>query len=86
MKFIIFFLAVLVISPAYTQENLEYQKPPEAILELVDAPLAPAVLIDNKGEPLHEWERDDRKKIFVSIIREYLTGPTPGPGKMTKGL
>ncbi|MBT5870054.1 MAG: hypothetical protein HOH44_00070 [Bacteroidetes bacterium] len=30
------------------------------------------LLIDNKGEPLHEWERDDRKKIFVSIIREYL--------------
>lgn len=32
------------------QENLEYKKPPASILELVDAPLAPAVLIDSKGD------------------------------------
>jgi hypothetical protein len=30
------------------------------------------LLIANKENPLHKWKREDRKKVFVSIIREYL--------------
>lgn len=30
------------------------------------------LLIANKEDPLHKWKREDRKKVFVSIIREYL--------------
>ena len=32
------------------QENITYQKPPKAILDLVDAPSAPTVRIDDKGD------------------------------------
>ena len=44
------FLFLLFPGLLIAQENLEYQKPPASILELVDAPLAPAVLIDSNGE------------------------------------
>ena len=33
-----------------SQQKLNYQQPPEQIMELVDAPLAPAVQIDSKGQ------------------------------------
>ncbi len=41
------FLLVLTVK---AQENITYQKPPKEILDLVDAPLAPNVRIDEKGE------------------------------------
>ena len=42
-------LLLLLLSFGYgqAQENLEYQQPPQEILDLVDAPLAPAVQIDS---------------------------------------
>lgn len=44
------FLFLIFPGLLLAQENLEYQKPPSSILELVDAPLAPAVLIDSNGD------------------------------------
>ena len=40
-----FMLSALI---AHSQENLEYQQPPESILELVDVERAPIVSIDSK--------------------------------------
>ncbi len=69
------FLAVLVSSISFSQENLEYQKPPEAILELVDAPLAPSVRIDSKGENIILLYRDAYKSIVeLSEIEMRLGG------------
>lgn len=47
----------------FTQENIGYQKPPEAILDLVDAPLAPSVLINESGEQMVLRYRDYYKSI-----------------------
>ena len=46
-----------------SQEKLTYQKPPKQILDLVDAPLAPSVLIDSKGENVLLLYRDAYKSI-----------------------
>ncbi|RMA58479.1 alpha/beta hydrolase family protein [Ulvibacter antarcticus] len=54
---------LLVCLPLLAQEKLTYQKPPAEILELVDAPLAPSVLIDNKGENVVLLYRDAYKSI-----------------------
>ncbi|ELR69609.1 hypothetical protein C900_04834 [Fulvivirga imtechensis AK7] len=48
---------------AFAQENLSYQKPPQAILELVDAPLAPLADVDSKGENVVLLYRDAYKSI-----------------------
>ncbi|MEL7020491.1 MAG: prolyl oligopeptidase family serine peptidase [Bacteroidota bacterium] len=47
----------------FAQNNTSYQQPPDQILELVDAPLAPLVLIDGKGENLVLLYRDAYKSI-----------------------
>jgi len=58
------FSFLLFVSPwTIAQEKLTYQKPPEEILELVDAPLAPAVIIDSKGENAVLLYRDAYKSI-----------------------
>ncbi len=51
MKHLITFLSIFLwVFQIQAQENITYQKPPKEILDLVDAPLAPTVLIDEKGE------------------------------------
>ncbi len=45
------------------QENTEYQKPPNEILDLVDAPLAPSVLMDDAAENVILLYRDAFKSI-----------------------
>lgn len=47
----------------FAQEKLSYQKPPQEILELVEAPLAPSVLIDDAGEDMVLLYRDQYKSI-----------------------
>jgi dipeptidyl aminopeptidase/acylaminoacyl peptidase len=65
MKNIFFFIVTLFLcfSNLMAQENLNYQKPPQEILKLVDAPLAPAVLLDAKGENVVLLYRDAYKSI-----------------------
>ena len=75
MKKIVFIAFVLTSFFAFTQENLGYQKPPEAILDLVDAPLAPSVLINESGEQMVLRYRDYYKSIEeLSEIELRLAG------------
>ena len=39
------FFSILFVLPAYNQEPLSYQEPPQAIIDLVDAPSTPAISI-----------------------------------------
>ncbi|MEQ9262337.1 MAG: prolyl oligopeptidase family serine peptidase [Owenweeksia sp.] len=54
---------ILLVFCSNAQEKLSYQKPPQAILDLVEAPLAPSVRIDRKGEMLVLLYRDPFKSI-----------------------
>ncbi len=56
------------------QENLKYQKPPKEILELVDVPRAPSVLIDDKGEYMVLRFRDSYKSIAELSEKELRLG------------
>jgi len=56
------------------QENLKYQKPPKEILELVDVPRAPGVLIDNKGEQMVLLYRDSYKTLAELSEKELRLG------------
>ena len=62
-KLILFFTILFLTVNLFAQEKLGYQQPPEAIMELVNAPLAPAVLIDSKGENVVLLYRDAYKSI-----------------------
>ncbi len=53
----------LPIASLLAQENLSYQSPPGEILELMEAPLAPSVQIDSKGENVVLIYRDAFKSI-----------------------
>lgn len=57
------FVLVSFVSFTFAQDNLGYQKPPKEILDLVDAPLAPAVLLDTSGENVVLLYRDAYKSI-----------------------
>ncbi|MFT7612064.1 MAG: Tol biopolymer transport system component, partial [Parvicellaceae bacterium] len=63
MKQITSFLILLICVSINAQENLNYQKPPKEILDLVDAPAAPSTRIDDKGEKLFLLYRDSYKSI-----------------------
>ena len=47
----------------HSQENIEYQKPPASILELVDVERAPIVSIDSKKEQMLFYYRDAFKSL-----------------------
>ena len=50
MKFKLLTIVVMMVTTAFAQEKLTYQKPPKEILDLVDVQRAPSVRIDSKGE------------------------------------
>ncbi len=58
MRQLLTILAVLISVSLTAQENLTYQKPPQEILELVDVPLAPSVLMDDAREYMILLYRD----------------------------
>ncbi|MBN1251784.1 MAG: prolyl oligopeptidase family serine peptidase [Bacteroidales bacterium] len=62
------------ILPIIAQENLKYQKPPKEILELVDVPRAPSVLIDNNGKEMVLLYRDSYKTIAELSEQELRLG------------
>ncbi|ADR20860.1 hypothetical protein MATR_15140 [Marivirga tractuosa] len=71
------FILLLLIAASWNlqaQENLDYQKPPKEILELVNAPLAPSVLIDKKGENVVLLYRDPYKSIAELSEEELRLG------------
>jgi dipeptidyl aminopeptidase/acylaminoacyl peptidase len=63
MKNILFISFLFLGTMVFAQENLTYQKPPQEILELVDAPLAPAMRMDDKGENFVFLYRNSFKSI-----------------------
>ncbi len=68
-----FFLAML--APCLiAQVNLDYQKPSQEILELVDVPLAPSVLLDNNKEYIVLLYRDAYKTIEELSRQELRLG------------
>ena len=81
-KNILFTIFILINCTVFSQEKLEYQKPPEAIMELVNAPLAPNVLIDSKGENVVLIYRDPYKSIAeLSATEMRLAGLRINPRK-----
>lgn len=56
-------LLLFLVFWGYSQESLTYQKPSEEILKLVDAPLAPTVLITDNGKYMVMLYRDAYKTI-----------------------
>jgi dipeptidyl aminopeptidase/acylaminoacyl peptidase len=63
MKKIVFLFALVVSFFSFSQEKLTYQKPSKEILELVDAPLAPSVLLTDDGKYMVLLYRDYYKTI-----------------------
>lgn len=75
MKKVLFLFLLISFSwNLKAQENLDYQKPPKEIVELVDAPLAPSVLIDKKGENVVLLYRDPYKSIAELSEEELRLG------------
>ncbi|EMQ95420.1 MAG: S9 family peptidase [Xanthomarina sp.] len=63
MKTSLFYLFLFVTTLSFGQENLSYQKPPQSILELAEAPLAPSIQIDSKGKNIVFLYRSNFKSI-----------------------
>jgi len=61
----------LVVACLYAQDNSVYQKPPQEILELVDVPRAPAVLLDDSKEHMILLYRNSYKSI-AELSKEEL--------------
>ena len=71
----LFLFLALMMAPVLTaQENLDYQKPSKEILELVDVPLSPSVLLDNKLEYMLLRYRDAYKTIEELSRQELRLG------------
>ncbi len=68
------FLALMMVTVLTAQENLDYQKPSSEILELVDVPLAPSVLMDSKQEHMVLLYRDAYKSIGELSRKELRLG------------
>ncbi|CAM4289183.1 prolyl oligopeptidase family serine peptidase [Gillisia hiemivivida] len=73
-KILLCFLASFLFATLQAQENLTYQKPPQEIMDLVDVPLAPATLVDSKGEMMVFLYRDQYKSIAELSEQELRLG------------
>ncbi len=73
-KILLCFLACFLFVNLQAQENLTYQKPPQEIMDLVDVPLAPATLVDSKGEMMVFLYRDQYKSIAELSEQELRLG------------
>ncbi|MDP5045281.1 MAG: S9 family peptidase, partial [Leeuwenhoekiella sp.] len=75
MKKICYFALMLFLStPLFAQENLDYQKPPKEILDLVDVPRAPAVVMNTAGDTMLLLYRDSFKTIAELSEEELRLG------------
>ncbi|MGB5610151.1 alpha/beta hydrolase family protein [Eudoraea sp.] len=71
MKLSIYVVLLLLIVKVQAQESLTYQKPSKEILDLVDVPLAPSVLVDDNKEFMIFLYRNTFKSI-EEISQEEL--------------
>ncbi|MCB4798872.1 alpha/beta hydrolase family protein [Neotamlana laminarinivorans] len=74
MKKLLFFYFLGISIFSYAQENLTYQKPSKEILELAEAPLAPSIRIDSKGENMVFLYRSNFKSIETLSETEMRLG------------
>ena len=74
MKHIIYLILLLSIVKVNAQENAIYQKPPQEILELVDVPRAPRVLLDDSKAYMILLFRDAYKSIEELSQEELRLG------------
>ena len=72
----LFFLFVVLLSSTMimAQGGLTYQQPPAEIKDLVDAPLAPSVIIDSEGDDVILLYRDAYKSIAELSETEMRLG------------
>jgi len=63
MKNFLLLISLFLSILAYSQENATYQKPSQEILELAEAPLAPSIRMDSKGENIIFLYRSNFKSI-----------------------
>ncbi|HEX9826060.1 MAG TPA: prolyl oligopeptidase family serine peptidase [Flavobacteriaceae bacterium] len=71
-KLVIFFILLSLFN--FGQENLTYQKPHKNILELAEAPLAPSIRMDSKGENIVFLYRSNYKTIDELSEEELRLG------------
>ncbi len=74
MKYAIHFLLLIVTAGSIAQENIDYQKPPKEIMDLVDVQVAPFVLLDDKKENMILLSRDAYKSIEELSQEELRLG------------
>ena len=74
MKHFIYLILLLTLVKVNAQENALYQKPPQEILELVDVPRAPSVLLDDSKEYMILLYRDAYKSIEELSQEELRLG------------
>lgn len=74
MKLLICLTLLLSINTAIAQESIVYQKPPQEILDLVDVPRAPNLLIDDAKENMVLIFRDSYKSIEELSQEELRLG------------
>ena len=74
MKYILSIAFIAIAFCTYAQDNTTYQKPPQEILELVDVPRAPSVLMDEEKENMILLYRDAYKSIEELSKEELRLG------------
>ncbi len=74
MKYFFYISFYLCAICAFGQDNLTYQKPPSDILELVDIPRAPSVLLDENKDNMILLYRDSYKSIEELSKEELRLG------------
>ena len=67
-------LLLFALISSYAQDNLTYQQPPEEIMKLVDAPLAPSVRMNSKADVMLFLYRDAFKSIAELSQKEMRLG------------
>ena len=67
-------LFLLLTASVVAQVNLDYQKPPQEILDLVDVPRAPWVLMNTEGDTMLLMYRDSYKTIAELSEEELRLG------------
>jgi dipeptidyl aminopeptidase/acylaminoacyl peptidase len=74
MKYIFILFTLLFMIDANGQESLNYQKPPQEILDLVDVPLAPSVILSENKEVMVLLSRNTYKTIEELSEEELRLG------------
>ncbi len=67
-------ITCFLVIGSHAQINLEYQKPPKEILDLVDVPRAPSVVMNSKGDKMLLLFRDSYKDIATLSEKELRLG------------